>query len=274
MKTSIALKLSFILQASHANALFFLKHLLMRIVVLFTLLLSAGFSWSFNTIDTKPKENIDNTVFFAQSLKQQHIQLLDLSFIDNYDLEITLSNLHTTLLNQLPCTRENIIFKHTGKNTTGNVRYQAHCSTHSLQNKTTKKVTLNLNIKLFIPILLSKHALNANSTIDASDLYFKKTDISRLHTGYFTEISDIVGLDVRRTLPAGKILNPLLVQSPLLIDKGDEVIIWANVPGLTIKMTGIAMTSGRKGKQISVKNKSSGKIIKARVLDSALVEPI
>jgi len=46
---------------------------------------------------------------------------------------------------------------------------------------------------------------------------------------------------------------------------GDSVNIYANLRGLRIKTTGIALEDGTLGEQIQIKNKKSGKVLNARV---------
>ncbi len=54
---------------------------------------------------------------------------------------------------------------------------------------------------------------------------------------------------------------------PILIKRGDAVTITAEGDGLSVKMPGVAMSDGRRGEQIRIKNNNSAKIVDAQVTE-------
>ena len=73
---------------------------------------------------------------------------------------------------------------------------------------------------------------------------------------------------------AGQIINPLMVDDIDLVIKGDRVLIMVKRGVLKVQMPGIALASGERGKQISVRNRSSNRIVKAVIKEKGLVEII
>lgn len=82
-----------------------------------------------------------------------------------------------------------------------------------------------------------------------------------------------IGLASTRALRSGQVVQPRFLAPPLLVKRGDSVNILARSGPVEVQMAGEALESGRRGGIVRVRNSSTGKVIRARVLDSAVVEP-
>ncbi|NEP50997.1 MAG: flagellar basal body P-ring formation protein FlgA, partial [Moorea sp. SIO3C2] len=51
------------------------------------------------------------------------------------------------------------------------------------------------------------------------------------------------------------------LEQPLLIKRGDSVVVTARTGTLTVKMPGTALMDGHRGEQISVRNKQSNRVV-------------
>ena len=227
-------------------------------------LLSTVASQCFSAENTLNEENV------LQQITQLHSERLNKLKFKNFDLTMLPPIGITQSLDALNCPLQNSQITEQGENIVGKVTFSILCN--SATGTSSAELTFDASLKL--PIVVTKHPIAANKRLTASDLMFISQDISSLHTGYYLAMEQVIGFDVRRALPANKVLNSLLIQPPLLIEKGDEVTVIADLPGLSIRTTGIALTSGRKNKQISVKNSQSGKVVRVRVIDIGLVEII
>ena len=67
-------------------------------------------------------------------------------------------------------------------------------------------------------------------------------------------------------------LTSHLVKAGMMIFKGDTVMITAKKAGMEVNMPGEALSDGRKGKQIRVRNIKSERIITGKVVGPGLVE--
>ncbi|BCE02549.1 flagellar basal body P-ring formation chaperone FlgA [Marinicellulosiphila megalodicopiae] len=97
-------------------------------------------------------------------------------------------------------------------------------------------------------------------------------DVGQLNQGYYTDKKQLSNMEASRHLSAGQLLTPLMLNEMDLINKGDHVMIVIQKGELRVQMPGIALASGKKGKQISVRNRSSSRIIKAVIKEKGLVE--
>lgn len=133
---------------------------------------------------------------------------------------------------------------------------------------------------LFVPVTLAIHRpvvttvrpLSHGETLLAPDLTLTELDVSRLSGQYLTALKEAVGMSIKRPLGQGSAVIAEHLQPPLLVRRGDTVVISAAGSTLAVKMAGVAMTDGRRGEQIRIKNNSSGKVVAGRVAAPGLVE--
>jgi flagella basal body P-ring formation protein FlgA len=76
---------------------------------------------------------------------------------------------------------------------------------------------------------------------------------------------------LKRQLNAGVPITGDILSQPVLIKRGEAVTITAEGDGLSVKMPGVAMSDGRRGEQIRIKNNNSAKIVDAQVTDAGQV---
>jgi flagella basal body P-ring formation protein FlgA len=129
-----------------------------------------------------------------------------------------------------------------------------------------------IEIAVLRPIVVAARPLAHGETLAAGDLQLVEHNVARLTGQYFTSPDEAVDMAVRRPLAQGAPVLGEQLQPPLLVKRGDAVLITAAGSTIAVKMNGIAMTDGRRGEQIRVRNSSSGKIVAARVAATGVVE--
>ena len=134
------------------------------------------------------------------------------------------------------------------------------------------KLYVSVNIKIIKPVVTLKQAVARNSILQASDLSLEEKDISGLHRGYYTQITEVVGKHVKNSLKSGLVVTPGHVKNPLAVKKGATVIILADAGGIQVNMKGKAMKSGALGDWIPVQNLSSKRKIEGRILRPGVIQ--
>jgi flagellar basal body P-ring formation protein FlgA len=76
---------------------------------------------------------------------------------------------------------------------------------------------------------------------------------------------DIIGLTPRRTLRPGVPISAADIQRPVMVSKGEIVIIALQTPQMLLSARGQALTNGSKGDAIRVANIQSRQIVEAVV---------
>ncbi|PID42353.1 MAG: flagella basal body P-ring formation protein FlgA [Gammaproteobacteria bacterium] len=131
---------------------------------------------------------------------------------------------------------------------------------------------INARITLFVPALVSTRHLNRGDIVEPGDITTGDIPLRKLRYGYYHNSANLVGLSVKRTISPGQPFSPPRLETPKLISKGDNVVISARSDMLSVKMMGTALTNGKKGQQILVRNNTSERVVKAFVLRKGLVE--
>ncbi|MFK8068482.1 MAG: flagellar basal body P-ring formation chaperone FlgA [Gammaproteobacteria bacterium] len=128
-----------------------------------------------------------------------------------------------------------------------------------------------VQVKEFKNIVVLSNSLPRNTSLSQSDLRVEQHDINRLNSGYFSNLDDVVGKTLKRSLGAGLVITPTYVESSMLIKRGQQVTLLAQTGGITVKMAGKAMSNGIVGERIKVKNINSNKVIEGTITNNGLV---
>lgn len=127
-------------------------------------------------------------------------------------------------------------------------------------------------VKLFRDVVVAARPLKRGEVIGDADITLIERDTGLLNQGYLTEPSQAVGRKLMRPSQANQVLTPTFLQQAEAVRKGDQVQISARSGKINVHMTGEALSDGTVGQQIRVRNSSSQRVIKARVVGPGLVE--
>ncbi len=130
---------------------------------------------------------------------------------------------------------------------------------------------IRMRIRQFADVVVLSDRIRSRQPLTADCLTVKRMDITSLHEKPLPSLAAIDGYRVRRNLRRGTILTTSAIEPIPDIESGRELSI-VYVDGLCrITTVGVALQTGMAGDYIKVKNKGSGKIILARVVDGAAV---
>lgn len=149
----------------------------------------------------------------------------------------------------------------------GNVRLRVACEAE--QNWTTHVVA---NVGMRLPVVVLSRSLPRNTVLTANDISMQVLNVADQHQGFYLDADAVVGSALARDLGLGYVLHSRVLNAPRLISRGDAVTIRATSGGISVSMAGTALTDGVEGRQISVRNNSSGKVVRAWVIGRGLVE--
>ncbi|KAA0876577.1 flagellar basal body P-ring formation protein FlgA [Nitrincola tapanii] len=130
---------------------------------------------------------------------------------------------------------------------------------------------VSAQIRQFLPVVVSTRPLARNSRVQSSDLRLLEQDITRLGNDYYTQLDDLVGMQVRRPIGSDQVISPRQLEAALAVSRGERVALEAQRGGLTIRTLGVALEDGRLGQQIRVRNESSGNEVHAMIIAPGVV---
>lgn len=120
-------------------------------------------------------------------------------------------------------------------------------------------------IRTYAQVVVATTSIPMNTQLTDSELLLEEQDVSLLHRGYFTDIQQVRGFVTKRPIPAGQVLTPITVDPAKLVKKGEQVVIIAEGPGISIRAVGEAMTDGALGQIIQVRNTKTSKVVEGRI---------
>ena len=142
----------------------------------------------------------------------------------------------------------------------------------SCEGSTPWTVFVPAQVRIFRPVVVVKTALRRDSIIGAGDVALVEQDVSLLNRGYVTEVEQVIGRKLTRAARTDQVLTPAMLQLAEAVRRGDQVVISARSGGINVRMQGEVLSGDTLGQQISVRNLTSQRVIRARVAGPGQVE--
>ncbi len=153
-----------------------------------------------------------------------------------------------------------------GSRTAGNTSIGVRC--HGRKPWT---VYVPVQIRRFATAVVAARPIPRGQMITRSDLLRQRIDVTSLPATYASEPAQLINMVAKRSIPAGHTIALNAVTRPLLVRRGESVVIISGNDHFEVKMKGIALGNGTAGERIRVKNMSSKRIIYAEVREPGVV---
>jgi len=128
-----------------------------------------------------------------------------------------------------------------------------------------------VTVTVFHMVATAASGVERGQVLDSSSIALQKQNIMATHGRYFRRVEEATGQIAKRHLSPGELLGPHNLDMPKAIKRGDDIVISASSGAIAVKMPAVAMSDGRVGQRISVKNSSSQRIIQATVVAPGVV---
>ena len=134
------------------------------------------------------------------------------------------------------------------------------------QDTTPWALNVPTDVNLFTHVVVLNQPISKDQIITEAQLNLQRQNLADLRNGYYLKKDQVIGKQSKRALAGQTVLNSYLINPALMIHKGDKVMIIASKGSMSVKMPGEALSDGREGRQIRVKNSRSERIIRATVV--------
>lgn len=134
-----------------------------------------------------------------------------------------------------------------------------------------RTVSFTASVKVYDTVLVASHDLRIEVPVSAADFHAAEVAIDGRNE-FVKDVNEIVGLVPHRYIRGGSPISKGYFQQPVAVNSGQRVTIILNWRGIKASARGIALTRGRIGSLIKVKNEISEKVLTAKVIDSQTVE--
>ncbi|MFT7129247.1 MAG: flagella basal body P-ring formation protein FlgA [Gammaproteobacteria bacterium] len=135
----------------------------------------------------------------------------------------------------------------------------------SCQHDSPWTIFVPVNINLYRQVVTTLTPLSKGTLITSEHLQLREMPVSSLNGSYYTKVDAIVGMQAKRNLRADTAVIESFLELPILIKRGESVIVSATSGALRVKIQGTALKDGYEGEQIRVRNSQSKRIINALV---------
>lgn len=142
----------------------------------------------------------------------------------------------------------------------------------SCDSSATWTIYVPASIQVFQKIVVASAALAPGTQLAPHHMHIAEVDITRIRGQYFSTEEDAIGMKVKRAIGPGSTLTKEQLEPPIVIKKGDSVVVSASTGMMAVKTTAVALSDGREGEQISVKNRRSQRVIEAQVVGPGQVK--
>lgn len=151
----------------------------------------------------------------------------------------------------------------------GNINVQAACHGASRWN-----ILIPLQAIVYRPMAVASRNLQRGDLIGEADIETRELDVSQYRQGYSKNTQEIIGKELKYPVNKGDAFRDSILDAPIAIKRGDEVSVEALAGSIRVITTGTAVSDGRLGQKIRVKNNNSAKILSATVIGAGKVQSI
>ena len=140
-----------------------------------------------------------------------------------------------------------------------------------VNGKIADRVLVMAKVKARVPVVVSSYPLRRGEVITREKVRVETRELTHVRAGLFTNINEVLGKRMKRTIGANVILHRGLIEIPPLIKRGTRITIMASSQGLIVTAPGQAKENGHLGEMIKVINLLSKRIIYGQVIDEKTV---
>ena len=134
--------------------------------------------------------------------------------------------------------------------------------------------------KVYVPVkltarrqvLVTSRPLSRGATLSGADVRLEERDITMARGAYLTDVAQLDGKVLKRTVPEGRLVTVDLLNEEDIIKRGQRVTLMVEQSGFMVQMAGTALSDGTINERIKVENNSSQRTVEGIVRSPQLVE--
>ena len=141
----------------------------------------------------------------------------------------------------------------------------------SCAGPTTWTVYVPVNIVTQTSVLVLRHAAARGARLTADDVEVQTRTITGAGDDYLTEVAELSGHTLKRSLGAGAAVTADAIVADSLIKRGQQVTLLAAAGGMEVRARGVAMNDAPAAGRVKAQNLSSGRIVEGVVETSDVI---
>lgn len=151
----------------------------------------------------------------------------------------------------------------------GNISVKVECS-----GSTAWAIHIPAQVNIYREIPVAALDIRRGHLIQPNNLATSLVNISSIRQGFAEEPDAIIGREARRNIGKGDVFTKARLAPPTSVKRGELVVLQSVAGGITVSSSGTAMSDGRLGQKIRVKNVSSDRIVTGVVQGQGVVQTL
>jgi flagella basal body P-ring formation protein FlgA len=201
-------------------------------------------------------------------LKRDVAKFLTTEYSNKGNIKVSVGNLGKRLRLHR-CLQEPDMSLRDSVGTGGNISVHVQCKTAPGWS-----VHIPAQVSIFRELPVAIRDIARGEQISPADIHWKTINISGLRQAFHTDAQAIIGQEVKRNIGQGLPFITSLLDAPTLIRRGDVIDLEAQAGSIKVSTSGTALTDGRLGQKIRIKNNQSDRIVTGTVVASGKVSTL
>ena len=127
-------------------------------------------------------------------------------------------------------------------------------------------IFVQAQVNFSVSVLVAKHNLSRGTVLQPTDLEQLSLNSQSMTADYIVDPERAVGMELTRPLQKGRAVRLAMLLEPKVIKRGDAVVIEAQSGQIFVATPGTALSDGKVGQQIRVRNERSQREVKVEVV--------
>lgn len=137
--------------------------------------------------------------------------------------------------------------------------------------KKTWTLYVPVRIEVYGDVVVASGELPRGSLTTANNLHLARQKLSSLQSNFYTDVESIIGKELVRRVSTGKAITQGMLRDPIIIRRGEQVVLHATRRGLEVRMSGKALNNGIAGERIQVRAIGSKRVVEGVILAPGIV---
>src|SRR5690606_4325920 len=142
------------------------------------------------------------------------------------------------------------------------------------ENRTLRNIPININLRVEEPVLVAKKQIGRDTPLGADNVSVEMRETTQLNDAAVMEPEKMLGLLARTTIAPGRIITPRMVAMAPTVKRGQEAKIIYRTAGVSVTADAVCRQDGMPGQIITAKSLVSHRLVRVRVLEDGLLEPV
>lgn len=231
----------------------------MRIIILIGLLLSVSSAWARNDTYTRPADiDAAASAFLDRFVDAQQAR--------GYRVQYTLGTVDSRL-RMAACDNGPAVNFSGDPWKTGAPRLEISC-----QGDRPWRLFVSTTVDIHGPALVAANPLTRGTRLTADMITTADVALNTIHRKPIRDRKALLGRVMARSVNAGTVLTPDLVDVPDAVSRGDHVVITARSGNFSVQTRGKALASGQVGDQVPIQNLASKRTVRGLITEPGHVE--